>query len=146
MIRHIKQTRCSKYLNPESQQQLQLSPSGVSNYKFSQDKSREDLVDMIIMHAYPFHMVEHKGFLKFLKNLRPQFKLICEKTISADCKIRVEELTTKIRIMIQEAPGHLSFTTDLWTSNQNLGYMAVTCMYFFYHVFIFSSHLIICFY
>jgi len=33
--------------------------------------------------------------------------------------------------MIQEISGHLSFTTDLWISNQNLGYMAVMGLYIF---------------
>ena len=30
-------------------------------------------------------------------------------------------------MMIQEAPEYLSYTTDLWTSNQTLGYMVITC-------------------
>ena len=102
---------------------------GVTTYKFSQEKSREDLADMILMHGYSFRIVEHKGFLKFVKNLRPQFKVMGEKTTCEDCKDRVADLKVQVYRMIQDAPGRLSFTTDLWTSNQNLGYMAVTGIY-----------------
>lgn len=44
-----------------------------------------------------------------------------------DCNNIVEELKIKARILIQEAPGNLSYTSDMWTSNQNLGYLFVTC-------------------
>lgn len=131
MIRHLKNTKCKKHLKNESQQELQVSPLGITAYKFSQDVSRQDLAHMIVMHGYPFHMVEHKGFLKFVNNLRPQFKVMCDKTTREDCKDYVTSLKKKVNIMIQEISGRLSFTTDLWTSNQNLGYMAVTGLYIF---------------
>ena len=71
MIRHLKHTKCNKYIKDVSQQELRLSSSGITTYKFPQEKSQEDLADMIIMHEYSFRMVEHKGFLKFVQNLRP---------------------------------------------------------------------------
>ncbi|CAG8661889.1 10401_t:CDS:2 [Ambispora gerdemannii] len=130
LIRHLKNTKCNIHIKPDnSQQTLQFShsTSSVVTYKFSQERSRQDLANMIIMHEYPFRMVEHEGFLKFVNNLQPQFKVMSEKTTREDCKNLVADLEIKIRIMIQETPGHLSYTTDLWTSNQTLGYMAVTC-------------------
>jgi hypothetical protein len=72
-------------------------------------------------------MVEHEGFLTFVNNLQPQFRMITKKTVHDDSQRSVETLKLKVHKIIQEAPGNLSYTTDLWTSNQTLGYMAVTC-------------------
>ncbi|CAG8613579.1 7179_t:CDS:2 [Diversispora eburnea] len=91
LICHMKNTKYKKYMKVnESQQTLQLSALSLVTYKFSQERSHQDLSKILIMCAYPFHMI-------------------------------------KASIMIQEAPGHLSYTTDLWTSNQNLEYMVVIC-------------------
>jgi hypothetical protein len=124
----MQNTKCKKYVKvDESQQTLQLSTSGLVTHKFSQKRSCQDLSEMLILHAYPFRMVGHEGFLKFVNNLQPQFKVMSEKTACEDCKDIVKDLKVKAHLMIQEAPGHLSYTTDLWTSNQNLGYMVITC-------------------
>ena len=114
----MKNTKCKKYIKvDESQQTLQLSASGLVTYKFSQERSHQDLSKMLIMHTYPFRMVEHEGFLMFVNNLQPQFKVMSEKTVREDCKDIVEDLKVKVRTLIQEVPGHLSYTTNLWTSN-----------------------------
>src|SRR5260364_158024 len=75
LIRHMKKTKCKKHLNNGSQQTLQLSTSGLTTYKFSQEKSRQDMTEMIIRHVYSFRIVEHEGFLKFIKNLQPKYKV-----------------------------------------------------------------------
>src|SRR6185437_3661853 len=85
------------------------------------------MMEMIIRHSYPFSMVEHEGFIKFASNLQPQYKMVSEKTVREDCMNIVNDLKEKVRTIVQEAPGRLSYTTDLWTSNQTLGYMVVTC-------------------
>ena len=81
---------------------------------------------MIVIHG---RMVEHRGFLKFINNLQPQFSVMSETTIHEDCKKIVNNLEIKVRKMIDDAPENLSFTTDIWTSNQNTGYMVIICMY-----------------
>ncbi|KAF0468858.1 hypothetical protein F8M41_025741 [Gigaspora margarita] len=61
-------TKYKKYLNiDELQQTLKLGTSGLATYKFSQKRSHEDLSKMIILNSYSFHMVEHEGFLIFVK-------------------------------------------------------------------------------
>ena len=85
------------------------------------------MTEMIIRHAYSFRMVEHEGFLKFISNLQPKYKVVSEKTVHDNCMDVVKKLKVKVRTMIEEAPGWLSYTSDLWTSNQTLGYMVVTC-------------------
>jgi hypothetical protein len=84
---------------------------------------------MIILHELPFRFVEHHGFRSFIKDLNPEFKMPHRTTIKADCLRIYEELKQAAMTKFEEAPGRVSFTTDLWTSNQNLGY--VTCGRFY---------------
>ncbi|KAL4195302.1 hypothetical protein AMTRI_Chr05g72640 [Amborella trichopoda] len=46
------------------------------NFKFEQERSRNDLAKMIILHEYPFSIVEHMGFRTSGSNLRPFFKKV----------------------------------------------------------------------
>ncbi|MQL89135.1 hypothetical protein Taro_021701 [Colocasia esculenta] len=39
------------------------------DFKFNQELSREKLAHMLVMHEYPFSMVEHCGFVDFVKSL-----------------------------------------------------------------------------
>lgn len=67
LIRHMKNTKCQKYLKPNrSQQLLQVSTSGISTYKFSQEISRQDMAKMVVRHSYSFSMVEDEGFVNLL--------------------------------------------------------------------------------
>ena len=84
---------------------------------------------MIIRHSYLFCMVTYEGFIKFVKNLQPQYKMVGKRTAHEDCMKIVSDLKEKVRIIVQEAPGNISYTTDLWTSVQTLGYMVITCYF-----------------
>lgn len=105
LIRHLKNTKYKKHLNNGSQQTLQFSASGLTVYKFFQEKSWQDMTKMIIRHAYSFRTVEHEGFLKFISNLQPKYKVVSEKTVHDDCMDVVKKLKVKARTMIEEAPG-----------------------------------------
>ena len=126
LICHLKNTKYSLYLKNNVKQQTLQFPN-----KFSQEKSCQDLADMIVLHGYPFRIVEHQGFLKFVNNLQPNFRVMSEKTIHEDCKNIVANLELKVHKMICEAPGNLCFMTDMWRSNQNTGYIVITCIYIY---------------
>ena len=85
------------------------------------------MVEMIIRHSYPFRIVKHEGFIKFVNGLQPKYKVVSEQTVHRDCIEIAEELKEKAYAMVSNAPGRLNYTTDMWTSNQTLGYMVVTC-------------------
>ncbi|PIA59044.1 hypothetical protein AQUCO_00400123v1 [Aquilegia coerulea] len=52
--------------------------------KFCQERSRQDLSEMIVKHNYQFSMVEHEYFRKFVNNLQPQFDLKHRNTVRGD--------------------------------------------------------------
>jgi hypothetical protein len=79
-----------------------LAFAGHSNtvWIFSQDATREAIVRMIIKHEYPFSMVEHKGFVDFMKVAQPKFSIPGPMNVRNDCvklfqhlkKIEMEKL------------------------------------------------------
>ena len=53
----------------------------LENHNFNQEKSRQDLVGMIVMHKYPLCTVDHLGFTRFVSGLNPYFAMISRRTL-----------------------------------------------------------------
>ncbi|KAL2340458.1 hypothetical protein Fmac_008398 [Flemingia macrophylla] len=145
--RHIAKGTCSALLR--SHDHNQLSPytartrgSGAGNasdtpkrrYRspntpyiiFDQDQCRHDIARMIIMHDYPLHMVEHPGFVAFVQNLQPQFKMVTFNSIQGDCVATYLMEKQHILKYVEGLPGRVCLTLDVWTSSQSLGYVFIT--------------------
>ncbi|KAJ3684715.1 hypothetical protein LUZ61_013879 [Rhynchospora tenuis] len=56
--------------------------SKVGVWTFDQAICRRNLAIMVIVHEYPFSIVDHYYFRLFLKSVQPQFKLISRNTLS----------------------------------------------------------------
>ena len=95
--------------------------ASLSTWKFSQERSREDMAKMIILDEQPFISVERSGFCRFVGGLNPQFKIVSRTTVQSDCMKIYEGLKADILLEISKAPGRISFTSDIWTSNQSIG-------------------------
>ncbi|KAL6325029.1 hypothetical protein AAG906_022119 [Vitis piasezkii] len=74
---------------------------------------REKLARAIILHEYPLSIVDHLGFREFATSLQPLFKMIYE----------VEK--DKMISYLEKLQSRVAITTDMWTSNQKKGYMAI---------------------
>lgn len=78
------------------------------------------------MHEYPFNIVEHEYFAEFIKSLRPSFPIKSRITARKDIlNIFVEE-KKKLYDYFKTLACRFSTTMDMWTSNQNKGYMCIT--------------------
>ena len=84
---------------------------------------------MIILHEYPFVIVDHTGFREFIINLQPLFRMVSRTTIKKDCMDIYEEQKVKLYSLLGTLNCRISLTTDMWTSNQNKGYFALTAHY-----------------
>uniref|UniRef100_A0ACD6A247 Uncharacterized protein n=1 Tax=Avena sativa TaxID=4498 RepID=A0ACD6A247_AVESA len=84
---------------------------------------------MIALHGLPFILVEYDGFRRFVASLNPLFKTISRTTIRNDCIKAFEEQKVALQEMFKDAQSRFSLTADMWTSNQTLGYMCITCHY-----------------
>lgn len=100
--------------------------SGYARVSFDQNRCNHDIAKMIIMHGYPLHIAEQLGFINFVQTLQPQFNLVSWNTVQNECVgIYLREKQNLLNL-ISGIPGKVSLTVDLWTSNQNLGYVFLT--------------------
>jgi len=52
-----------------------------TSISFSQEHCNDKIAKMIILHDYPLHIVEHKGFNDFARALQPQFNPLSLNTV-----------------------------------------------------------------
>nr|GFB81132.1 zinc finger BED domain-containing protein DAYSLEEPER-like [Tanacetum cinerariifolium] len=52
---------------------------------FDSERCHHEIARMTLLHDYPLHMVEHKGFMTFLHNLQPKFNVAGFNTIQGNC-------------------------------------------------------------
>ncbi|XP_062191235.1 zinc finger BED domain-containing protein RICESLEEPER 2-like [Phragmites australis] len=99
----------------------------LKNWKFDQEVARQELIKLIVVHELPFSLVDYAKFRNFVASLNPWFTLVSRTTIKADCIDAYEEGKAALRKILQTSTSRVSLTADLWTSNQTLGYLCVTC-------------------
>ncbi|KAM1714689.1 hypothetical protein ACFX12_025264 [Malus domestica] len=97
--------------------------SGHAKISFDQERCNHEIATMIIMHEYPLHIVEQQGFISFVRTLQPQFNMVSLKAVQDDCVAIYHREKQNLLNLISGIPGRVSLTVDLWTSNQNLGYV-----------------------
>ena len=99
------------------------------NFTFDQDVSRNELASAIIMHEYPLSMVDRVGFKKFVTSLQPLFKMVSRNTIKEDILKIYNMEKSMLMGMFEKLKSQIVITTDMWTSNQNKGYMSITARF-----------------
>ena len=119
-------------ISPKKQPLLRTdaqSKTGVGIFRFDQKKSREALAKMLLLHDHPFNVVEQRGFKEFCATLRPEFKIVSRNTVKADCMEMYNGKKNEIFKEFKDLTSRIALTADMWTSNQHLGYMAITAHY-----------------
>ncbi|TVU23008.1 hypothetical protein EJB05_32734 [Eragrostis curvula] len=99
----------------------------LENWAYDYDEARAALVRMIVLHELPFSLVEYDGFRDFVFKLNPIFKMVSRTTIKVDCMRTYEEGKLELQEAFKDINSKVSLTADMWTSNQTLGYLCVTC-------------------
>ncbi|KAL4184941.1 hypothetical protein AMTRI_Chr10g3560 [Amborella trichopoda] len=103
---------------------------GLSNYKFDQERSRNVLANMVVLHEYPFFsIVKHKSFKTFVKNLRPLFKMVNCNTIKNGIFEMYRNEKDKLHEVLQKIPSCICLTIDISSSCRNQYYLCLTCHY-----------------
>ncbi|KAF5805195.1 putative transcription factor/ chromatin remodeling BED-type(Zn) family [Helianthus annuus] len=100
--------------------------SSVPYVAFDSDRCRQEIAQMIILHDYPLHIVEHPGFVAFVRNLQPNFSMVNFNTVQGDCIATYLGEKQSVQNLIEGMPGRICLTLDLWTSCQTTGYVFVT--------------------
>uniref|UniRef100_A0ACD5WLU8 Uncharacterized protein n=1 Tax=Avena sativa TaxID=4498 RepID=A0ACD5WLU8_AVESA len=108
-------------------QQIKTSDEIDPDWKFDQEASRVELVKLIVLHGLPFSFVEYAGFRKFCAALNPWFKSVNRVTIQNDCMDSYYSYRNSLESFFMNCNHRVSLTGDMWTSNQKLGYLCITC-------------------
>ena len=123
---------CPKRINVDIKQHLLTAEKKsdgkiqFGNFTFDQDISRNELAKAIMLHEYPLSIVSHYGFKKFASTLQPLFKMVSRNTIKSDI-LKIYELEKKKTYkMLGKLRSRIAITTDMWTSSQKRGFMAIT--------------------
>uniref|UniRef100_A0A0A0LYS2 BED-type domain-containing protein n=1 Tax=Cucumis sativus TaxID=3659 RepID=A0A0A0LYS2_CUCSA len=141
--RHIAKGTCSALLRGQDKNQMistytppsrgTVSETPKRRYKtssspyvvFDQDRCRQDIARMVIMHDYPLHMVEHPGFVSFVKNLQPRFNMVSFNTVQGDCVGTYLMEKQNLNKFIEAIPGRICLTLDMWSSSRSVGYVFI---------------------
>ncbi|XP_059627280.1 zinc finger BED domain-containing protein RICESLEEPER 2-like [Cornus florida] len=130
-------SRCQQYpFNVNKKQKLisfQSTTEGegvMVSWKFDQELCRQALTKMIIIDELPFKFVEREGFCYFLSVLQPKFKLLSRFTVVRDCLKLYAIEKKRLKTLVNQLNQRICFTTDIWTSIQNLSYMCLTAHFF----------------
>ncbi|EOY21377.1 Ac-like transposase THELMA13 [Theobroma cacao] len=94
--------------------------------KFDPKKFCELVVAAIVMHNLPLSFVEYTGIKSMLSYLREDVVLISRNTVKAHIIKMHKREKCKIQSLLQESPGRICLTFDLWTSIVIDGYMCLT--------------------
>ena len=88
-------------------------PTITSPKDYNHDQVKKLIAKMIIVHEYPFRMVEHTWFNIVMTYLNPLYQFIGRKTIKAEC-LKVFESEKEALAKIIKGVDFISLTTDLW--------------------------------
>jgi hypothetical protein len=134
LSRHL--TGCKKFVelnNCKKQKTLCFEPSDdhegfetVSNFVYNEKRVRELAAHMVLLHEYPFNMMEHELFNKFMRACTPHWKKISLATVKSDCIATYNIEKKKLKTFLSGV-DRVNITTNMWTSSQRVSYMVITC-------------------
>ncbi|KAJ4819010.1 Zinc finger BED domain-containing protein DAYSLEEPER [Rhynchospora pubera] len=133
--RGCKKVPRSKRVKPDAMQTLLQAGKATTAgpnptvWKFDQARSRKNFGKMVIAHDYPFNCATHHYLKVFASDLQPLFKMVSRTTVRADCLSIYEDEKAALYEFFSQLDCRFSFTSDLWTSKGDRGFMALTCHY-----------------
>ncbi|XP_039125273.1 zinc finger BED domain-containing protein RICESLEEPER 2-like isoform X1 [Dioscorea cayenensis subsp. rotundata] len=100
--------------------------SSLKDWTFDQEISRSKLARMVVLHEYPFSIVEHEGLNDFLSSLNPMFKMITPSVVKEDCLAMFEKEKKSMREKFISSCQRVALTSNMWSSKQGLEYLSLT--------------------
>ncbi|XP_062176105.1 zinc finger BED domain-containing protein RICESLEEPER 2-like [Alnus glutinosa] len=95
-----------------------------SCFTYDHKKVRELASHMILYHDYPFMVVEHVLFNKFMRANTPYWQKISRTTAKSDCMSTYEIEKKKLKNLLKNV-NKVNITTDMWTLGQRVSYMGI---------------------
>ncbi|KAG5252615.1 zinc finger BED domain-containing protein [Salix suchowensis] len=130
--KHLRNCSSNKQGKTEQNPLILVETTGSStsviqrNSVINQERSRLDIVTMIINHGYPLDMVQHEFFEIFVKNLQPMFALQSKVDVEANVLAICRQEKEKLIEYFDSLSCLLSLTLELWSSNDKM--MTYCCL------------------
>jgi hypothetical protein len=99
------------------------------SFVFNPQKSRELMVKWCISVEIPFNKFDDPHFAPWIESLQPTFKPGGRQTVRNAYVGSYEKEVQMLQNEFQNLDSRICFTSDLWTSNQKLGYICITAHY-----------------
>jgi len=87
---------------------------------------KKNLIKWIVIHQHPFTIAEENHFIKFVHSLNPSAKIPRADTIKNKIMVYYEADKIKIKAILKDLPGRVSFTMDCWTSPSTKSFLSIT--------------------
>jgi hypothetical protein len=87
---------------------------------------KQKLIRWIIINQHPFMIVEEEHFINFVHSLYPLAKLPTADTIKNKIMAYYETEKVKMKDILKDLLGKVSFTTDCWTSPFAKSFLSLT--------------------
>ncbi|CAB4377037.1 unnamed protein product [Rhizophagus irregularis] len=84
------------------------------------------LIRWIVIHQHSFTIVEENYFINFVHSLHPSAKIPSADTIKNKIMTYYEEDKVKMKALLKDLPGKVSFTMDCWTSPSTKSFLSIT--------------------
>ncbi|KAJ3708749.1 hypothetical protein LUZ61_012454 [Rhynchospora tenuis] len=97
-----------------------------SNFKFDPDLTRGLLTLYFIDAEVPFSAIESRFWEPAMRSLRPEYRSVGRQTVREDCVAVFKAGCSVAMAELEELDSRVSFTSDIWTSSANLGYLCLT--------------------
>ena len=102
------------------------SSEGFHAAPYSEESFRDCLLHWIIAEAMPFTAVEAPSFRTLLRCLKPEAPILSANSLRRDMDWAYEREFMRMRSLLHEAPGKLSFTVDGRTSPDMGAFLGIT--------------------
>jgi hypothetical protein len=100
-----------------------------ANFVFDPHLCRQEMIKYLIHAEIPFLEFEDPYLQPWINTMQPTFIVKGRQTIHNDSFQKFEELKKKLYTELQNLDSRVCLTSDIWTSSQNVEYMAVTAHY-----------------
>lgn len=87
---------------------------------------KKKLVQWIVINQHSFTIVEEFAFQEFIQTISPAIKIPSATTIKKNIMRFYLSEREKIKEILQEVSGQISFTTDIWTSPSTKAFVVIT--------------------
>ncbi|CAO2034924.1 unnamed protein product [Urochloa humidicola] len=103
--------------------------ASADHFVFDPQVCCEEMTKYIIHAEIPFLKFEDPYLQPWLNTLQSTFRVRDSQTMQNDCLKKYEEMKKELQVELQSLDSRVCLTSDIWTSSQNLQYMAVTAHY-----------------